>query len=73
VVDIDILLYGDLVFETLELTIPHREMHNRAFVLIPLAEIAPEAVDPLSQKSIRALSESVPGRETVILLGRLST
>ena len=43
--DIDILLYGDLLLNTPELTIPHPRMGQRAFVLVPLAEIAPEKVD----------------------------
>lgn len=45
-IDIDILLYGDLVLNEPPLTIPHREMHNRKFVLRPLAEIAAEAIHP---------------------------
>ena len=42
--DLDILLVGDLVMETEELTIPHLRMHERLFVLRPLAEIAPQTV-----------------------------
>jgi 2-amino-4-hydroxy-6-hydroxymethyldihydropteridine diphosphokinase len=42
VVDIDILLYGELTVETPELVIPHPEMNHRAFALVPLAEIAPD-------------------------------
>jgi 2-amino-4-hydroxy-6-hydroxymethyldihydropteridine diphosphokinase len=42
VVDIDILVLGELAVDEPELTIPHREVANRAFVLVPLAEIAPE-------------------------------
>lgn len=42
--DMDILLYGDLIINDAELTIPHPRMRERAFVLIPLAEIAPEIV-----------------------------
>ena len=44
--DIDILLYGDQLIDLPELTIPHPEMMNRAFVLQPLAEIAPELILP---------------------------
>lgn len=44
--DLDILLYGDLVLHEHGLTLPHPRMHERAFVLLPLAEIAPDAVIP---------------------------
>lgn len=65
VVDIDILLYDGLVLETSELTIPHREMMRRAFVLIPLAEIAPELVHPLDHRTMTKLAEAAPGVEGV--------
>lgn len=54
-IDIDILLFDDLVLRTPRLTIPHYDMENRAFVLSPLAEIAPELIHPLSQKSVYIL------------------
>ncbi|WP_312243094.1 2-amino-4-hydroxy-6-hydroxymethyldihydropteridine diphosphokinase [Pantoea sp.] len=41
--DLDILLFGDAVIATPRLTVPHYDMHNRAFMLVPLLEIAPEA------------------------------
>ena len=44
--DIDILMYGDRVFDTPELVLPHPRMHERAFVMLPLAQIAPQAVHP---------------------------
>ncbi len=44
--DIDLLLYGDLILQSEQLTLPHPRMHDRAFVLIPLLEIAPDAVIP---------------------------
>jgi 2-amino-4-hydroxy-6-hydroxymethyldihydropteridine diphosphokinase len=65
VVDIDILLYDGLVLETPELTIPHHEMMRRAFVLIPLAEIAPELVHPLEHRFVAELAEAAPGVEGV--------
>jgi len=43
-IDIDIVFYGDETIETPDLTVPHRELFNRAFVLVPLAEIAPGRV-----------------------------
>jgi 2-amino-4-hydroxy-6-hydroxymethyldihydropteridine diphosphokinase len=47
VIDLDLLLYGDVVISTEELTLPHPEMQARRFVLEPLAEIAPEWVHPV--------------------------
>lgn len=46
VIDLDLLLYGPVVMATTELTLPHPEMHERRFVLEPLAEIAPRMVHP---------------------------
>ena len=53
--DLDILLIGDVVMDTPELTIPHRRMHQRRFVLAPLNEIAGEALHPVLDKTISAL------------------
>ena len=53
--DLDILLIGDLVMDTPELTIPHPRMHDRKFVLGPLNEIAAEAVHPVLNKTISTL------------------
>lgn len=54
-VDLDLLLFGDVVTETDFLTIPHPRMIDRRFVLQPLAEIAPHAVHPVLQKDIAQL------------------
>ena len=56
-IDIDILLYDDLVLHEPRLTIPHAEMRNRRFVLQPLAEIAADAVHPVLHDSIGTLLE----------------
>jgi len=62
-IDIDILLFGDGVVNTPELTIPHPEMTRRRFVLQPLAEIAPELLHPVSQKKVtQLLAELAPGQ-----------
>jgi GTP cyclohydrolase-4 len=58
-IDLDILLYDDLVLREPELTIPHPRMAERAFVLAPLTDIAPDAVDPVTGRYVHALAESV--------------
>jgi len=65
-IDIDILLYGDQVVETPELVIPHAKLHERAFVLVPLAEIAPDVVHPVSGQTIRELLEKVTEKQGVL-------
>lgn len=54
-IDFDILIYSDLILNDDGLTIPHSELHKRSFVLIPLAEIAPEFVHPILGQDIRTL------------------
>lgn len=51
VIDLDILYYDDIVLDTDTLTLPHPRMHTRAFVLVPLAEIAPDEIHPVLQKT----------------------
>ena len=58
--DLDILLYDDLVLETDDLILPHVEMHKRAFVLAPLAEIAPNKRHPILKQTVRELAEALP-------------
>ena len=57
--DLDLLLYGDVVLNTPDLTIPHPRMNERAFVLVPLAEIAPLWIEPRSGNKIAKLLKSV--------------
>jgi len=64
-IDIDILLFGDKIVESAKLTIPHPAMHERRFVLEPLAEIAPEALHPALKKTIRELLDALPPGQLV--------
>ncbi|MBE9028796.1 2-amino-4-hydroxy-6-hydroxymethyldihydropteridine diphosphokinase [filamentous cyanobacterium LEGE 11480] len=57
--DLDLLLFDDVVLESPDLIIPHPRMGDRAFVLIPLAEIAAHWIDPISQFAIATLVEQV--------------
>lgn len=59
VVDVDIILWGDTLMRTQELTIPHAYFRDRHFVLTPLAEIAPHVVDPVTGKTMAALLDSL--------------
>ena len=68
-IDIDILLYGDEVVDTPELTVPHPRFATRAFVLTPLSDIAPEAVHPVLGVSVRELLAAATGREGVVRWG----
>ena len=55
-IDIDILFYDDLVFESPALVIPHPHLHERGFVLLPMMDIAPDLIHPVKRKSIRELT-----------------
>ncbi len=60
-VDLDLLLYNNIVVNTPRLLVPHPEMPNRGFVLLPLAEIAPQALHPVRQKTaVQLLAELAP-------------
>jgi GTP cyclohydrolase-4 len=58
-IDLDLLLYGDEIITTPDLVIPHPRMAERGFVLIPLAEIAPERVHPTLKRTMRDLAAAV--------------
>lgn len=61
--DLDLLLYDDRVIQSPTLTVPHPRMHERAFVLVPLAEIAADVVHPALAKSIQKLLDSLPSAD----------
>jgi 2-amino-4-hydroxy-6-hydroxymethyldihydropteridine diphosphokinase len=65
VIDLDILLFGSSVVETAQLTIPHAAMHERRFVLEPLAEIAPDARHPVFKRTVRELRDELPPGQQV--------
>jgi 2-amino-4-hydroxy-6-hydroxymethyldihydropteridine diphosphokinase len=59
-IDLDLLLYGQQVLDQPGLTLPHPRLHQRRFVLQPLAEIAPRLLHPTLNKSIQALLDELP-------------
>jgi 2-amino-4-hydroxy-6-hydroxymethyldihydropteridine diphosphokinase len=66
-IDMDILLYDELILNSDRLTLPHPRMHQRRFVLIPLAQISPNLFHPLLKKSVAELLRSCPDQSEVKL------
>jgi 2-amino-4-hydroxy-6-hydroxymethyldihydropteridine diphosphokinase len=62
-IDVDILFYDDLILDEPGLTIPHPRMQGRAFVLVPLADLAPDLLHPLEGKTIATLLAQVDRSE----------
>jgi len=67
IIDLDILFYDDMILETPQLVIPHPLLHKRRFVLMPLAEIAPEMIHPVFKKTIHQLLEECDDKMKVEL------
>jgi 2-amino-4-hydroxy-6-hydroxymethyldihydropteridine diphosphokinase len=65
IIDIDILLAGQTIIKSPGLVVPHPRMDRRNFVLVPLAEIAPDAIHPVIRKKIRTLMRISPDRAVV--------
>ncbi len=68
-IDLDILLYGDQVINNPELTIPHPLMAARRFVLVPLCEIAPQAVHPVLRRTVVGLLSELRNTHRVTRCG----
>ena len=69
VIDLDILLYDDLVMNEEGLSIPHPYLHERGFVLVPLAEIAPKVIHPKFKKSISELMRGIHDNKKIEKIG----
>jgi len=67
-IDLDILLYGDLVIQSPELTIPHARLCERGFVLVPLQELAPQLMHPVCRKTVSRLLAELDDAGRVIKL-----
>jgi 2-amino-4-hydroxy-6-hydroxymethyldihydropteridine diphosphokinase len=65
IIDIDILFYDDIIIKTNKLIIPHPKINERKFVLIPMAEIAPEFIHPVLKKSISRLRDECADKKQV--------
>lgn len=63
IIDLDLLLFGDSVIDLPGLKVPHPRMHERAFVLAPLAEIGEELMHPTLHRSVRELEQALRSRE----------
>lgn len=69
IVDIDILFYGKEIIGTPSLNVPHKRLHKRAFVLVPMLEIAPDFVHPVFNKTVSELYDELEEVEDVFLFG----
>jgi 2-amino-4-hydroxy-6-hydroxymethyldihydropteridine diphosphokinase len=68
IIDIDVLLFGDKVVNTRDLVIPHPQIAERSFVLVPLSEIAPDVVHPVTKKTIKEMNRAIKEVQGVLKL-----
>ena len=68
IIDIDVLLFGDQVVNTRDLVIPHPQIAERSFVLVPLSEIAPDVVHPVTKKMIKEMNQAIKEVQGVLKL-----
>jgi 2-amino-4-hydroxy-6-hydroxymethyldihydropteridine diphosphokinase len=71
-IDIDILLYGEVVMETAELTIPHPRYRERRFVLAPLADLAPALRDPVTRQTVAEMLAALSGQRVRLRCPQIS-
>ncbi len=72
ILDLDLLLYDDLICKTETMTLPHPEMHKRLFVLSPLCEIAPDCVHPLFRRTAVTMLTDLAGARHRPVVQRIS-
>jgi 2-amino-4-hydroxy-6-hydroxymethyldihydropteridine diphosphokinase len=73
VIDMDILLFGDLILETPSLTIPHPELHRRRFAIIPCVEIAPTIIHPVFNRRLSGFLSEIGDEQKIEKQQSLST
>ena len=70
VIDIDILFFDNMIINTPPLVVPHPRLHERAFVLVPFAEIEPDFIHPILQRPINKILEDVDRSEIKLFTGK---
>ncbi len=68
IIDLDILFYGTLVVKKRGLRVPHQELANRRFVLLPLSELAPQLIHPVVQMTVSDLLSAVKDTKKIVLM-----
>lgn len=72
-IDIDLLFYGDVVVDTVDLQVPHPQIQNRRFTLLPMAEVAAQFVHPALSQTMEALLEGCPDDSIVKIIDACAT